>query len=146
MPHIRQRIREAAELRLAGLATTGDRVFKHHRALAAGDYPALRVTTWNETAELHAMGRPPVLMRTIDLVVEAWATGGDDLEDVLDTIAAEVEAAVAADDTFGGLAEDATLASTEKDMDQQGRKRAGVLVLTFRVRARTRTIAPDVPV
>lgn len=135
--HIRQTIREAAEARLAGLPTTGPRVFKHHYALGPGDHPALRVTTMDETSERLGDAECGVTLRTVELLVEAWATGGDELEDALDTIAAEVEEAIDADDTLGGLATDTILQLTEKAVDPKGDRRGGRLTLTFAVRVTT---------
>lgn len=137
MTHVRQKIREAARLRLTGLATTGDRVFRHHHALGDDDTPALRVTTMNERSERDGDATGGVLHRTVELVVEAWATGGDDLEDTLDRIAAEVEQAVDADDTFGDLATDTVLETTEKTIDADSDRRVGRLTLTFAVRIMT---------
>ncbi|GAB5376476.1 MAG: hypothetical protein AcusKO_29380 [Acuticoccus sp.] len=140
--HIRQQIREAAEARLAGLATTGARVFKHHYALGEGDYPALRITTWNEASTRYGDFECGGLIRTIELLIEAWAAGGDELEDVLDAIAAEVEVAIDQDDTLGALATDTVLQSTEKAVDVSGDRRVGRLVMTFTVRAQTATGDP----
>lgn len=142
MPHVRQQLREAAESRLTGLATTGTRVFKHHRALGPNDYPALRVTTMNERSEAVG-GDCDVLVRTIELLVEAWAAGGDELEETLDTIAAETETAIGTDDTFGGLATHTTLTATEKRIDAEGRRRVGVLVMTFEASVTTGAGAPN---
>ncbi len=140
--HIRQRIREAAEARLTGLATTGPRVFKHYYALGEGDYPALRITTWNEASTRYGDAECGGLVRSIDLLVEAWAAGGDELEDALDQIAAEVEVAIDHDDSFGGLATDTVLHNTEKAVDVAGDRRVGRLLMTFTVRAQTATGDP----
>lgn len=140
--HIRRQIREAAEARLTGLATTGMRVFKHYYALGDGDYPGLRVTTWNETSERYGDAECGGLVRTIELYVEAWAAGDDELEDLLDTMAEEVEIAVDADDTFGGLATDTILQSTEKAINSDGDQRVGRLLMTYAVRAQTGTGDP----
>lgn len=144
MPHIRTRIATAARTRLTGLATTGPRVFRHHHALAADEWPALRVTTMNERS-VRIGGACPLLAREIELLVEAWAKGGDTLEDTLDTIAAEVEAAIATDETFGDLAIDATLDATTKTIDATATDRVGRLTLTFTVRATTTPGTPTEP-
>lgn len=90
--HARQQIREAAVTDLGGLVTTGSNVFTARVApLSAAEMPGLKVMLRDETAEWDATG---TLARTGRLVIEGWAQGGDGLEDTLDTIAAEVEAAI----------------------------------------------------
>lgn len=143
MSHVRQQLREAAEARLTGLPVTGPRVFKHHYALGEGDYPALRVTTMNETSERLGDFECGILLRDVELLVEAWATGRDDLEDTLDDIAAEVEAAIGLDETFDGVAVDTVLSGTEKAVDPAAERRVGQLTLTFTVRVQTHPGAPE---
>ena len=135
--HVRQQIREAAEARLTGLATTGSRVFKHSYALQEGKYPALKITTMDETSERIGDDECGAVLRTVELIVEAWAVGLDELEDALDTIAAEVEVAIDGDDTLGGIATDTILQSTTKSVDPSGDRRTGHLTLTYAVRAMT---------
>lgn len=90
--HARQQVREAAVTDLTGLVTTGSNVFTARVApLGEAQMPGLKVMLRDETADWDATG---TLARTGRLVIEGWAQGGDGLEDTLDTIAAEVEAAI----------------------------------------------------
>ncbi|ORE94104.1 hypothetical protein ATO13_08521 [Stappia sp. 22II-S9-Z10] len=138
--HIRQRIREAVETRLEGLV--GYRVFKHPFALFPGSYPAFRVTAMGEAAEPNGF---EILAREIDLQVDGWTVGDDELEDRLDAMSEAVEAAIASDGTFGGLATDTTLQRTEKVIDGDGDRRVGRLRLTFLARAVTTRADPSTP-
>lgn len=135
--HIRQKIRDAAITRLSGLNTTGARVFRHFYTLTENDYPGLRLTTWDETSGRIGDLECGQLLRSTQLIVEAWATGGDEIEDTLDLIAEEIEIAIDADDTLGVNATDAILQSTEKSVDVGGDRRVGRLSMTFIVRTAT---------
>ena len=92
--HARQLVREAAVADLTGLATTGANVFTSRvQPLQETEMPGMFVMLRDERGDLEgqALG---MVARNGNLVIEAWAQGGDGLEDLLDTIGAEVEAAI----------------------------------------------------
>ena len=133
MPHLRRTIREAVEARVTGLPTTGANVFRASPH-ALGKLPALRVATMDETVTRHTMG---IVMRTVSITVTAFAKSGDDVEDALDGIAAEVEEAVMASGTLGGIALDVEHTGTRKALGEDGEVRNGIAQLSFAVRYRT---------
>lgn len=91
--HVRKSIRHAAVADLTGLATTGTNVFTSRVSpLDRGEIPGWYVMLRDEDAsEEETIGR---FARVGQLVLEGWAIGGDGLEDKLDRMAAEAEAAL----------------------------------------------------
>lgn len=121
--HARKQIRDAILERLAGLPTTGDRVFTGRvHPVQRAEKPLLLLWSREEPAAPGSSGRPVLLERTYTLVVEALAENADPaaLEDTLDRIAAEVEAALGGDPHLGGLATDMQLVRTDWDFDGSG--------------------------
>lgn len=150
--HIRRQIREAAATLVTGLATSGTNVFQSRiRNLAAADLPALRVYTTPEDIEdsPRQTGESDAYLqhRNIEIRVEAVARVAANLDDTLDQMCKEVEVAIAADSTLGGLAKlHCALRRTEIDLDGNTDVPAGKATMTFEVSALTMSNAPDVPV
>lgn len=99
--HIRKQIRDAAVTDLTGLATTGAHVFTgRFGPLAASELPGWLVRLHEEQGDFGAIGK---IERNGNLLLEGVAQGSD-VEDVLDTMAAEAEAALyAANGTMRAL-------------------------------------------
>lgn len=120
MPHGRQQIRDALKTLLTGLVTTGANVHANrvHR-LQRSDLPALLISIEGEESDLLsqaslAMARQPAVL------IEAVVQGNDAIDDDLDTICAEVEAAVGTDATLGGRTKGPlVLTSTEFSFDSE---------------------------
>lgn len=135
--HIRQQIREAVVAAVTGLTTTAGRVHDS-RVYKLETLPALAVYALSEPVEYDTQERPRGQTRELELVVEGFAKATASLEDTLDTIAKEVEAALTADVTRGGLAKDTLLASTEIALEGGADKPHGVVRLTWLIEYRTR--------
>lgn len=89
--HIRKQIRDAAKTDLTGLTTTAGRVFTgRFGPIDPSEMPGWIVRLHEEQAEFGAIGK---LERNGNLVLEGVAQGAN-VEDVLDTMAAEAEAAL----------------------------------------------------
>lgn len=134
MAHLRKQIRDAAQTATTGLATTGSNVFPGRvHNLAAGDLPALLIYATSEQAEIISISRPRTALRDLEIVFEgrAQAATAEALEDLLDTIALEVETALG-DTTLGGLVKNLDLASTEIQASGAGQKLDGMVRLTYR--------------
>src|SRR6266540_3539367 len=114
--HQRKLIREAVRAQLAGKTSAEDRVFKS-RILPYGDLdlPAIAVYTRTEPVdEASRSTAPRELTRNLQLVVEGAVKLSEDVDDAIDDLAAEIESAVDADETFGVAAvDDSFLASTD---------------------------------
>lgn len=142
--HMRKVIRDAVVAALTGLTSTGSNVHATRtQPLEAGHLPALCVYTLDENSELHNMGPGRSLLRDLSLVVEAVAQANGEIDDTLDQIALEVEAAMNADTTFGGKTYDCFLASTRIAVRGAGEKDTGSAVMTFMLRYRTLAANPS---
>lgn len=97
MAHARQTVRDAAVTDLTGLGETGSNVFSSRVSpLQASEMPGWYVMLRDENGSEE--GALDSFEREGNLVIEGWAVGGDGLEDTLDTMAAEAEAAIYAAD------------------------------------------------
>jgi hypothetical protein len=145
MSHARQQIREKFESLLTGLTTTGSNVTAS-RVYSIGDsnLPHLSIYSSNEELDRDKGVIGDKEFRLLSIVVEARAKQNTDLDDKMDTIAAEVEKVVFADDTLGDLVKDTTLESTEIELDGEGEKKTGLMTMTFVVSYRINRTNPEV--
>ena len=155
--HVRTQIRDAMATQLAGLATTGARVFKRRvRPLQLSDLPCLLIYAGdNEQRERVTIGFPAQLRCEMELVVEVVAkasegSGGDtDLDALLDVSIKEVEAAntaSASDFTLGGLVKEGLQLTGIETTDEAGEKLLGIARLKYLATYRIVENAPDVAI
>lgn len=130
MSHARQQIRDAVVTTLTGLATTGSRVYSG-RVHPLDVLPALTVWTPDERIEYDAMGTTQ--SRLLVLVVEGRARATASLDDTLDTIAAEVEAAMMADRSQGVGAQETSLERIETELEAGAEQPTGLIRLTWEI-------------
>ena len=143
MSHVRQQIRDDIVTTLTGLVTTGSNVFRSRIfPLEQTNLPALCIYTKSEASEYDTIGLPRSVNRILDVVVEAYVKGVSNYDNTLDTIAVEVEEAIAADVTLGGLAKDAQITAFEADFSGDGEQ--PVAVGRFTVTVEYRTVENDV--
>ena len=133
MAHVRQQIRDQVATTITGLAT-GATVYKMRKfSLDDSALPALVVYSNDESSNLVTVGSR-TLNRSVSIVVEAMALGSSaTIFDTIDTMCAEVEAAMAADFTVGGLAKSTILRGTDTDVNTEGDKAIGVASMNFEV-------------
>lgn len=102
MTHARTQIRNAVAAALATTATAGANVFASRTdALSPEELPALLVETGSEQIEHDDFGRYQT--RRVEIFVRAVARAGVGVDAVVDGIAAEVETAIQAAGSLGGL-------------------------------------------
>jgi len=143
MSHVRQQIRDDIVTALTGLTTTGSNVFRSRIfPLEETNLPALCIYTKSETSEYDTIGLPRSVNRILDVAVEAYVKGVSNYDNTLDTIAVEVEEAIAADITLGNLAKDAQITAFEADFAGDGEQ--PVAVGRFTVTVQYRTVENDV--
>jgi len=143
MSHVRQQIRDDIVATLTGLATTGSNVFRSRIfPLEQTNLPALVIYSKSETSEYDTIGLPRSVNRVLDVAVEAYVKGVSNYDNTLDTIAVEVEEAIAADVTLGGLAKDAQITAFEADFAGDGEQ--PVAVGRFTITVEYRTVENDV--
>ena len=143
MSHVRQQIRDDIVTTLTGLTTTGSNVFRSRIfPLEETNLPALCIYTKSEASEYDTIGLPRSVNRILDVAVEAYVKGVSNYDNTLDTIAVEVEEAIAADITLGGVAKDAQITAFEADFAGDGEQ--PVAVGRFTVTVEYRTVENDV--
>jgi hypothetical protein len=131
--HERQQIREAIAAALVGKTAAGARVFETRiLPLRMPELPAVAVYSLSESSD-DQQTAPRELKRRIDFAVEAAVKQGTNIDDALDAIALQVETAMDADPTFGGLASDSMLVGTQLDVVEEGDRMMGVAVLRYAV-------------
>lgn len=134
MAHVRRQIREAAATALAGLATTGSRVFQSRvYPLRDVDLPCLLISTDDEQVQQENMVAGGELTRELTLTVRGVvAKDGADLDDTLDGIAEQVEP-VLNGATLGNLAKNCQLTGIKVEMDDVLGKPVGIITLEYRI-------------
>lgn len=151
--HMRRQIRNYVEAGLGALPTTGNRVFVGRtRPLAEGHDPTLLIYMRSETASRSVHGRPPLLARVCTLYVEGRVSIAEVPDDLLDTIAGEIETGMSAmvdyqtSRFFGGLILGLELVATEILAEADGKNHIGGVRLEYRVTYRTAEGAPTAAV
>jgi hypothetical protein len=145
--HVRQQIREYFGTTLTGLTTTGSNVYESRvYTLQEDTLPSLVIYTKSETSEPIVIGTDRVMSRELSVVVEAYCKATSNFDDTIDTISKEVEEAVMADRTLGGLAKDTYVESTEIEYTGEGEQPVGYVTLTFLTNYYVQETNPDVAV
>lgn len=145
--HVRQQIREALATVLTGLTTTASRVYQSRLVqLEADELPALLIATNSESVEVLDFVTNPTLGRALTIDVTAVAKAVSNLDDTLDKVIKEVEIAISASNTLGGLVRDVVLTGIEIEMNAEAEVPTGQAVLTFNANYYTRAQAPDVSI
>lgn len=143
MSHARQAIREAAAALVTGLSTTGSRVHQSRLPYVTLDdsgLPALLVTTEDEqVTQATVHGR---LERRLTLTVSGLAKTAANLDDTLDSIAAEVETALGAAPTLSGKCTFHGLIGIRVGLDDSLEKPVGRIDMSFEVLYFTNAGAP----
>ncbi len=139
MPHVRKQIRDqfvtilAANVPLVSRRVFATRVYP----LTQAKLPALTVTVGSESSGLMTMGATmgsKSLDRTVDISVSVYENATASLDSAIDAIAVQIEEAIGADFTLGGIAKESVLTSTSIDFSGETEQPVGIATLTFSVR------------
>jgi len=143
MAHVRKQIRDAIKTALTGLATTGANCYQSRVfPFESTKLPALLIYTKSETTDFDTISLPRDVMRVLEINVEAYVQGTSNYDNTLDQIAVEVEEAIAADVTLGGLTKDLQTVAFEADFSGDGEQT--VAIGRFTISATYRTLENDV--
>ena len=127
--HARQQIRDKLKATLTGLATTGANVFDS-RVYPHDALPSIAIYTLNEE-----LGSESGLkqMRLLNIVLEIRAKATSNLDNTLDTISAEVEAAIFAsgDTTLSGKCKDIDFDGVEIELSGDSEQPVGLMIMRF---------------
>jgi len=144
MAHVCNQIKKAVTTLVTGLTTTGANVFEQRfRTVQQSELPCLLVFTTSENIELEE-GTLDAPMRIMNLRVQGNVQATSSLDDTLDTILKEVEVALGADITIGGLAIGLDMAGWDKpEPDDDGEKPVGKININYLIQYRTPFGAPE---
>jgi len=141
--HLHKQIRAAVVTKLTGLTTSGSRVYANRlQPLPDALSPTLLIALDDETVEGLTIHTPQVQERVLNLTISAVAKTTTALDDTLDQMSKEVEAALADGITVSGrvLRTYYTGMSFE---DEQSDKPAGIKRLTYQIQFTAMSNAPD---
>ena len=140
MAHARQQIREQLATTLTGLATTAGRVYDT-RLYAYDQLPCLTVYADRDTVD-EEQSQGTKHWHNLALRVEARAKAKASVEDTIDTICAEIEAAIYADTTLNSKVVDVFLADTQIEYSVEQDQPIALATLTLNAIYR---VAPGAP-
>lgn len=145
MTHPRQEIRRAVVRALTGRTAASARVFRSRQtAWRKIDLPAVCVYTLEESVDPKSrQSSARTLERVLQLAVEGVVEPGDDVDERLDALAWEIERAMHADETFGGLVVDSLLSNTEPGIVADGDRVMGAIRLVYTVWFDTEAPLPE---
>ena len=131
----RARIRHAVKAALFNTTEAGERVAAtRYVSWRPHQLPALAIYTLEEDIDPSSEDMAPRdLIRDLSLVIEAWAKPGEGVDDAMDLLSSQIESALHADPTFGGLVKDSILDSTTMDVSVGGDMTVGLVRLFYRV-------------
>lgn len=134
MAHLRKQIRDNIITAVTGLTTTGTKVFNHRAyPLGSNKLPGICVYTQDESTVYQSISPPRSVMRTLTVVIEAYVKATSGYDDIIDQIALEVEEAVTADVTRGGLAKDTRVTGFTSEVSADGEQPACVGIIQLQV-------------
>ena len=141
MSHARQQIREAlaTQLSSAGISNVTQSRVRTFQTL-----PSVNVLSTSESIAPEISTAGMVQARELEISVEVRAKGTSNVDDSLDGIAVDIEVAIMADPTLGGLAHYAELLATEVEFDDEAEKPTGLLAMTWQVTYMVNASNPEV--
>ncbi|HAJ72433.1 MAG TPA: hypothetical protein DCO68_10185 [Methylophilaceae bacterium] len=146
MAHVRKQIRDAFAAVLTGLSITQSRVFTNRTmVMQSSELPGLLITTNSEqdkAQDIHGL----ILERLLTVNVIAKCLASSHCDDLLDGIAAEVEVAIQANQTLGGLCKNIQLLALDISIDENQEQIIGELVMQFQVLYYTQSGVPDISI
>lgn len=138
--HERQAIREAVVAQLKGVApnyrtSAGPRITSSRVApTRMPQLPTINVSIDSESIDpASANSSPRELQRTAIVAIEAWVADSSELDNRLDDIALEIEAAMDVDLNLAGTAFTSVLQNTDTGMSALGEREIGVARLEYAI-------------
>lgn len=145
MAHVRQQIRDDIVTTLTGLTTTAGRVYRSRLyPMDKVKLPGLCIYTKSESSEFMTMGANRIIEHRLVVVVEIYVSGLSNYDNLLDSIAAEVEIALMVDRTRDGLAKDTAIKGFDADFSGDGEQPVATGVIELEITYHTREATPEV--
>jgi len=148
MAHVITQIRDAIAANLGAMATVpASRVFVDRLyALERADLPCVLVSVTNDTATPGSFGAGIVFDRNVTIDVHVCVSAKGTFDTDANAIQDEVEKAIAADPTLGGVATVVRYTGRAKTISGDGDTPFVALALQYDAAYRTLSTAPDVAV
>jgi hypothetical protein len=149
--HLRDQIMDALATLLAGLTTTGHRVFVDRdldaEPLQASELPAISLMQADDSTEPLTLAFPRTMdaVLDVDVVAHVKAATGTAARLLANLIAKEVAAALGAQPLVASLGAVITQSQSPPEWDGASELPAGRLTLRYRVRYQFNESTPDVP-
>jgi len=145
MAHLRQAIRDNIKTTITGLSETAGRVYANRvYPVAAPRLPCLLIYTESERINVATQRQPRTQRRTLSVNIEIYVKGTTNYDSQLDSISAEIEAALASDITCGGHAHDVLVTGFNAQYSGDGDQPVAVGVMTVEVTYMTAEGSPIV--
>jgi len=133
MSEKRKAIRQKVVERLLYKTRAEDRVFSNPaRSIWSEQLPAVIVYSRSENVSEFSSA-PRTLKRQLRLTIECVAAADEGLDDELDELAEEVEAAIGSDESLDGLSTDCVLEEADLQLKGDGNTIVGSCALTYLV-------------
>jgi len=146
--HARESIRHAIAALMRGTSTAGANVFPSRLfSLDESQLPSISVFTTDEsnteTVTKLTLSQPPLVQRDLPVLIEAHAVMDENVEQVLDNLAVEIEKAMAQQIAVDGKNIPARLVSTQTTFSGDSDRQVGVIRLIYAATYATRENTPD---
>lgn len=126
-------IRNAIATAIRGQTIVDQNVLtSRYSALMSETFPIILVYTPEEDPEL-LVPAPAKYNRTLRVAISAIVKANESVDDSLDSLADEIEAAIIRDATFGGLAMGTVMKKIESEIEYVGEMQFGAIHLNFEV-------------
>ena len=133
MAHKRKDIRAAVLTMLTGATDAGANVFSNRTYnYEQAELPSLNINLDSETAVPRSLSSRQSI-RNIKMRIEVRAEANDDVEGILDDIATQIEDIFEQDRSLSGTAISTIYQQTENEVDSNGERIVGKMILTFEV-------------
>lgn len=143
--HVRTQLRDAVVTAVTGLATTGASVFASRvYAVQLSELPALLVYQASDEVVERTMHSPPTVTLAVEIVIRGVAKAIASLDDTLDTIAKEVQTALAGGVNISGSTVPVVYEGSETTLDGEGEKPTGQIEMRFTGTVSYAANAPDI--
>ena len=143
MSHARTQIRDAIfgilDIAISNVTIQKSRIYP----IGEGKLPAILIYARQENLQEVTISKPRTHFRSLSLVIEVIAKANSNLDQTLDDIAVQIEEALSADTTLGGLVKNTILQTTDIQYLDEGDKPHGVMLMTYSVTYAVKETAPQ---
>lgn len=146
---VRKHLRKLIKDRITNKTAVADRININPAYIAGNPYPYLEISTPDDNSELISNSIRST-GHSLKVVIDILATAEkEDIYDVLDDIAFDIETLIEQDETFGKAVSEFLLTKTETGKNDEGDATLGFLRMTYECeyeKQKTPKADPDLPI